>query len=98
VETGKTRRRQLDAARRFMLGVAAVVVATVLAACSSDSASTSRPAEVPLQAGKQTTLAIDATGYTAMAVDAKNVLYLGGIGISTLAPGAAQLAPFKAQW
>jgi hypothetical protein len=43
-----------------------------------------------LQTGKQTTLPVETMGMSTIAVDAKNVLYVGGAGgISTLAPGAA---------
>ncbi|HET6735625.1 hypothetical protein [Mycobacterium sp.] len=89
-------RRCQEAAFGFFLGVAAIVVASGLVACSPDSAPTSRTADVPLQTGKQTTLPFDAMGISAIGVDAKNVLYLAGAGgISTLAPGAAKPNPLK---
>ena len=78
------------AARRFLRGVAAIVVGSALVACSTGSAPGSRAADVPLQNGKQTTLPVEAMGLSTIAVDAKNVLYMGGAGgISILAPGAA---------
>ncbi|MUL82967.1 MULTISPECIES: hypothetical protein [unclassified Mycolicibacterium] len=88
--------RRQQAALGFLLGVAAIVVGNVLVACAPGSAPISRTVDVPLQAGKQTTLPLDAVGFAAMGVDAKNVLYLGGgVGISMLAPGAAQPTPLK---
>jgi DNA-binding beta-propeller fold protein YncE len=89
VEPEKTKRRLLP-------GLIAVVVGSLLVACSPGSAPTSRTADVPLPAGKQSTLPVDAMGFTAMSIDAKGVLYLGGgLGISTLAPGATQPTPLK---
>lgn len=85
-----------DAALGFLRGVAAILVGTALVACSPGAAPTSRIVDVPLQTGQQTTLPFDAMVVSAMAVDAKNVLYLGGgLGISTLAPGAAKPTPLK---
>lgn len=102
METERTKLRpqaagvRQDGALGFLFGVAAIVVAIVLVACSPRSASTSRSADMPLQAGKQTTLAHGGMRFTAISVDAKNVLYLGGDpGISTLAPGAAKPIPLK---
>ncbi|WP_156658065.1 hypothetical protein [Mycobacterium kyorinense] len=100
METEKAKLRpwwwRRQAALGFLPSVAAIVVASLLVACSPGSAPTSRTADVPLQTGKQTTLPFDATGFTVMGVDAKNVLYLGGApGISTLAPGASHPSPLK---
>jgi streptogramin lyase len=50
---------------------------------------------VPLQSGEQTVL-FDAAGFTSMAVDGQNVLYLGGsFGIASLAPGANTPTPLQ---
>jgi streptogramin lyase len=83
----------MDPALRTVLGVVAIVVTSVLTACAP--APTSARVNVPLQTGRQTSLPLDAMGFSAMAVDAKNVLYLGGSGISTLAPGATRPIPLK---
>lgn len=78
------------------LGLAAILVGGVLVACSPGSAPASQRADVPLQAGKQTTLVNDAMGVSEMGVDADKVLYLAGLaGISTMAPGAAQPIKLK---
>jgi len=90
------RPRRRSQALRSLLGVAAIIVGSVLVACSPASTPTAQTADVPLQAGKQTTLPLDAVGISAMGVDAKNILYMGGAaGISTLAPGAIQPTPLK---
>ncbi|WP_131807541.1 hypothetical protein [Mycolicibacterium wolinskyi] len=66
-----------------------------MVACSRASAPTSPTVDVPLQAGQQTVL-FDAMGFTDMAVDAKNTLYLGGsLGIATLAPRADKPVPLE---
>jgi streptogramin lyase len=87
---------QRGAALKFLLGVFVITVGSGLVACSPDPGPTSVTADVPLQTGKQTTLLADAMGFSAITVDAKNVLYLGGArGIATLAPGSDEPAPMK---
>ncbi|WP_156425620.1 MULTISPECIES: hypothetical protein [unclassified Mycobacterium] len=77
----------------FLLGIAAVVV--LVAACTN-SAPTSRPPDVPLQTGTQSTFPLVAMGISSLSVDDENVLYLGGAtGISTLAPGAVRPTPLN---
>jgi hypothetical protein len=89
----KTWRRRQEGALGALLGAVVIAMGSVLAACSS--APTSGTPDVPLQTGEQTTLP-DVVGFTAMGVDAKNVLYLaGGMGIATLPPGAAKPIPLK---
>ena len=88
--------RRRSQALKCLLGVSAIIVGSVLVACSPGSTPTAQTADVPLQTGKQTTLPLDAMGITAIGVDAKNILYMGGAsGISTLAPGAIQPTPLK---
>ena len=79
----------------FRRVITAIVSASVVVACSPNSATSSLAEDVPLQSGQQTTL-FDAGGFTGLAVDAGGVLYLGGArGISTLAPGADEPTPLK---
>jgi streptogramin lyase len=75
--------------------MAAIVVANAVVACSSKPASSALAEDVPLQSGQQTTL-FDAMGYSGMAVDGGNVLYLGGsFGIATVGRGADTPTPLK---
>lgn len=83
--------------RATVLGCLAVATAvgSGLVACSPGSAPTSLTADVPLQAGRQTEL-VDEMGATTVAVDAKNILYLGSaFGILTLTPGADEPTPLE---
>lgn len=80
-------------ALRTVLAAATSALVTVLVACSSGDGTTASAADVPLQTGQQTAL-FDAMGATSLAVDAKNILYLGGgIGLLRLAPGADKPTP-----
>ncbi|MBB2989105.1 serine/threonine-protein kinase [Mycolicibacterium iranicum] len=80
---------------RAAVAAAAVGVVAALSACSSDTPASSSAADVPLQSGPQTRLP-DAPGYNRIAVDAQNVLYLGGaFGVVTLAPEADKPAPLS---
>jgi hypothetical protein len=75
--------------------MAAIVVANAVAACSSNPAPSALADDVPLQSGQQTTL-FDAMGYSGMAVDGANVLYLGGsFGVATVRPGADTPTPLE---
>lgn len=91
-ETPKAWRRS-QRALGVLTAVATVVAGMV--ACSRASAPTSPTVDVPLQAGQQTVL-FEAMGFTDMAVDAKNTLYLGGsLGIATVTPGADKPIPLE---
>lgn len=86
----------LRSSTRFLLGMAATVVCSALVSCSPGPAPTSLRAEVPLQSGAQSTLPFNSFDYRQMGVDAKDVLYLGGIGgFATVTPGAARPTPLK---
>jgi streptogramin lyase len=92
----KPHRRRHQRTVASFVGVIAIVVGSALAACSPSSPPASKKADVPLQTGTQTTLPVDAAGYSVLSVDAKNVLYLaGGRGIATVAPGAADATPVR---
>lgn len=82
-------RRSIKAARTLSV----LLLASLSAACSPGSdGDLARPA-VPLPAGPQTVL-FDAAGFTSMATDDRNTLYLGGIvGIVSLAPSAEKPVP-----
>lgn len=83
----KRRRRTLIS----LVTTASVVVAS--AACSSESSPTNLAADVPLQSGQQSVL-FDAIGASNLAVDADNVLYMGGgVGILTYTPGQNKPKP-----
>lgn len=87
---------KLGPSAAFVFGMVAAVVCSVLVACSPGSAPTALIKDVPLQSGEQTTLPFSGFDYREMGVDAKNVVYLGGIGgFATLIPGAAQPTPMK---
>ncbi|MGY1988931.1 hypothetical protein [Mycolicibacterium fortuitum] len=88
--------KKLRPRKRFVFGIAAAVVASALTACSPGSSPTALVADVPLQSGGQTTLPFSSFDYRQMGVDAKNVLYLGGLaGFSTVAAGADRPTPMK---
>lgn len=75
--------------------VAAVVATGVIVACSPKSATSALAEDVPLQSGPQTWLA-DAAGFSGMAVDGQNLVYLGGaLGISTISPDTDRPTPLK---
>lgn len=72
---------------------AALVMIGVVAGCSTASTPT---VEVSVQTGKQTLVTRDVVGVTALAADAKDVVYLGGSsGISTLGPGDERPTPLR---